>query len=184
MRVVRRLMMVGVVALASMGAERAEAQQRPVETAPATRIGSRVRVVAPSVRDDRIVGEITALPVDSMTLDTTGVRRRLGFDLGPVLVDEYRYVTIPLSAVERIELSAGRTHLRTTVYGLGIGALVGGVITGGSGAQQVNPTAGDFFEEFTTGAIIGGLIGGIVGYLLGGERWVPASRPAGALPPG
>jgi hypothetical protein len=172
-----------MLVVAHAGAASAGAQQRPPEDIPQTRIGSRVRVLAPSLRDDRYVGRITDLPPDSMTLDTTGVRRRLGFDTGPVLVDEYRYVTIPLAAVERIEVSAGRTTTRSTIKGVLIGALAGGVVTGGGNLPEVNPGFSDFAKGFTTGAVIGAVVGGVVGYLLGGERWLPAGRPAGALPP-
>ena len=146
-------------------------------------IGSRVRVVAPSVRRERFIGRITALPSDSMTLDTTGARRRLGFDTGPVLVEEFRYATIPLAAIEQIEVSGGRTHRGATIRGAVIGALAGGLLLGAAGLPELNPGFGDFLEGFGKGAVVGIVVGGGIGYLLGGERWDPALRPGGVTPP-
>src|SRR5690242_171086 len=86
----------------------ADAQFRAPTQLP--RVGDRVRIRAPSIRDDRYVGRVESLPRDSIMLDTAGVRRRLGFDTGPVLVEEFRRVTIPTSAIQSIDISAGRTH--------------------------------------------------------------------------
>ena len=55
-------------------------------------VGSRVRIFAPSVRRDRYVGRIDSLDVNEIVLDTAKVRRRLGFETGPVLVESYRVV--------------------------------------------------------------------------------------------
>jgi hypothetical protein len=172
-----------MIALVATGTE-LQGQGRQQIAIPQTGVGSRVRVAAPSVRPERYVGRISALPSDSVTLDTMGVRRRLGLDMGPVLVDQYRYVTLPLSAVESIELSVGKTHTRTTFLGAVIGAGAVGLITGAGNLPEVNPGFKDFAEGFVTGAAIGAVVGGAVGWLLGGERWVRAARPSGALPPG
>ena len=42
------------------------------------RVGDRVRIIAPSLREDRFVGRVEGLPRDSILIDTAGVRRRLG----------------------------------------------------------------------------------------------------------
>lgn len=146
------------------------------------RIGDRVRIVAPTVREDRYVGRVEALPRDSIVLDTAGVRRRLGFDTGPVLVEEFRKVTIPTSAIQSIDISAGRTHRRSTLKGMLIGAAGGAALFGATNLPEINPTFSDFLEGAGVGAVIGGVAGGIVGYLLGGEKWQSFYR-AGVLPP-
>ena len=107
------------IGVASLGTNAVQAQGRGPLQLP--RVGDRVRVRAPSVRDDRYVGRVESLPPDSIMLDTAGVRRRLGFDLGPVLVEEFRRVTIPTSAIESIDISTGRSHKRATVKGARLG---------------------------------------------------------------
>ena len=158
----------------------AEAQVQTPSQLP--RVGDRVRIVAPTVREDRYVGRVEGLPRDSIVLDTAGVRRRLGFDTGPVLVEEYRKVTIPTSAIQSIDISAGRTHRRSTVTGMLIGAAGGAALFGATNLPEINPTFSDFLEGAGVGAVIGAVAGGIVGYLLGGEKWQSFYR-AGVLPP-
>jgi hypothetical protein len=166
---------------ASFGlAHTAAAQLRGASQLP--RVGDRVRVIAPSLRDDRYVGRVESLPPDSITLDTAGVRRRLGFDTGPVLVEEYRRVTLPTSAIQSIDISTGRTHRRSTVKGMIFGALGGGALFGATNLPEVNPTFTDFLDGAAIGVVIGGVAGGVVGYLLGGEKWTSFYR-AGVLPP-
>ena len=118
---------------------------------PGTReifIGSRVRIFAPNLRSDRYVGRIDSLDTSALVLDTAGARIRLGIDMGPVLVDQFRKVSIPLASINRIEVSGGRT--------------------------EINPGFGDFVKGFPAGAIAGTIIGGTVGFALGGESWLPA----------
>jgi hypothetical protein len=146
------------------------------------RVGERVRIVAPTVREDRYVGRVESLPRDSIVLDTAGVRRRLGFDTGPVLVEEFRRVTIATSAIQSIDISAGRTHSRSTLKGALIGAAGGAALFGATNLPEVNPTFSDFLEGAGVGAIVGAVAGGVVGYLLGGEKWRSFYR-AGVLPP-
>jgi hypothetical protein len=162
-----------------VAAARANAQRGP-STMP--RVGDRVRIIAPSVRDDRYVGRVESLPRDSIVLDTAGVRRRLGFDLGPVLVEEFRKVTIPTNAIQSIDISTGRTHRRSTIKGMIFGGLGGGALFGATNLPEVNPTFSDFIEGAGVGVVVGAVAGGIVGYLLGGEKWQSFYR-AGVLPP-
>ncbi|MBV6522229.1 MAG: hypothetical protein MNPFHGCM_02375 [Gemmatimonadaceae bacterium] len=140
-------------------------------------VGTRVRVYAPSLRSERFVGRVDSLDAVNMVMDTTGARRRLGFDTGPVLVDEYRRVRLQLAAIERIEASGGRTVKKSTIRGLVIGALGGGLLWGLGNLPEVNPTLSGFLKEMPTGLVVGGLIGGGVGYALGDERWFPARIP-------
>ncbi len=144
----------------------------PVSAQPVG-IGSRVRIYAPSLRRERYVGRIDSLSATEMTLDTAGVRRRLGFEMGPVLVDEYRLVTLRTSAIDKIEVSAGRTTRKATIKGMIIGGLGGALLIGFGQLPEVNPKAKDFFKGAPVGLALGVIGGGIVGYSLGGERWVP-----------
>ena len=174
-----RCVMLGI-AFGAGGAGSAEAQVQIPTQLP--RVGDRVRIVAPSVREDRYVGRVEALPRDSIVLDTAGVRRRLGFDTGPVLVEEFRKVTIPTNAIRSIDVSAGRTHRRSTIKGMLIGAAGGAALFGATNLPEINPRFSDFLEGAGMGAVVGAVAGGVVGYLLGGEKWQSFYR-AGVLPP-
>lgn len=168
-----------LVALALLSAPPplASAQQaRPVSVRPVS-VGSRVRIFAPSLRRDRYVGRIDSLDVGVVVLDTAGVRRRLGFETGPVLVEEFRVVSLRTSAIESIELSGGRTTRSATLKGIALGALGGGLLLGLGNLPEVNPTAKHFIKGVPVGLAVGAVVGGIVGFALGGEKWVPAELP-------
>lgn len=153
------------------------AQQAARVAAQPVGIGTRVRIFAPTLRRDRYVGRVDSLDANEVTLDTAGVRRRLGFETGPVLVESYRRVTIRTSAIEQIEVSAGRTTRGATIKGMLIGGLSGALLIGFGQLPEVNPSAKDFLKGAPLGLAIGTLVGGIVGYSLGGERWVPGELP-------
>lgn len=155
----------------SAGAQGAGAPVREVT------LGSRVRVKAPSLRSDRYVGRIDSLDASAMVLDTTGARRRLGMDTGPVLVDEYRYVRIPLSSVTTMDVSTGRTSRGSTIRGAIIGGVAGALLIGLGQLPEINPGFKDFLKAAPTGLAIGAVVGGAVGFALGGERWAPAAIP-------
>lgn len=161
------------VALASDG----WAQQAIPVAAQPVGIGTRVRIFAPTLRRDRYVGRVDSLDANEVTLDTAGVRRRLGFETGPVLVESYRRVSIRTSAIEKIEVSAGRTTRGATIKGIIIGGLSGALLIGFGQLPEVNPKAKDFLKGAPVGLALGALVGGIVGYTLGGERWVPGELP-------
>lgn len=134
-------------------------------------VGARVRIVAPSIRRERFVGRVEAMPADSIMLDTSRAQRRLGFDTNPVLVEDFRRVTIPVSAIRSLEISRGRTRRRTTILGALIGAGSGAVLFGIADLPEINPTFKDFTEGFLVGSIVGAVAGGVIGFALGGERW-------------
>ena len=141
------------------------------------RVGSRVRITAPTVRRDRFVGRIDSLNAERVVLDTTGERHRFGFEMGPVLVDTYRRASVQRSAIERLEISGGRTVRSATVRGALWGAIAGALIVGVGNLPQVNASFDDFVKYAPIGAVLGGVVGGVVGYALGGERWLPARLP-------
>jgi hypothetical protein len=140
-------------------------------------VGARVRVFAPDMRSDRYVGRVDSMDVAVLVLDTAGVRTRLGFDLGPVLVDEFRRVTIRRTAIQVIEVSGGRTTRGSTVRGLVLGSLIGGLLFGLGTLPERNPTFSDFVRGVPPGLAVGAVVGGVVGWTLGGERWLPAAIP-------
>ena len=80
-------------------------------------VGTRVRVFAPELRTDRYIGRIKSIDASVMVLDTGEVRTVLGMESGPVLVDQFRRVTIRLSTIEAIEVSGGRTARGAAVRG-------------------------------------------------------------------
>jgi hypothetical protein len=172
---VNRFLRAGLLALACCTLDiSALAAQRvsPVSAQPVG-IGTRVRILAPTLRRERYVGRVDSLNASEMTLDTTGVRRRLGFEMGPVLVDEFRLVTLRTSAIEQIEVSAGRTTRGATIKGMIIGGIAGALLIGFGQLPEVNPKASDFLKAAPLGLAVGAVAGGVVGYALGGERWVP-----------
>src|SRR5678815_3938832 len=158
---IRKMMLPVAMAAGAIGAAELTAQVQPPPQLP--RVGDRVRIRAPSIREDRYVGRVEALPLDSIRLDTAGVRRRLGFDTGPVLVEEFRRVTIPTNAIQSIDISAGKTHRRSTIKGAVIGALGGGALFGATNLPEINPTFNDFLDGAAVGVVVGAIAGGVVG---------------------
>lgn len=155
----------------------ARAQRASAAGAQLVGIGTRVRLFAPSLRRERYVGRVDSLSASDITLDTTGVRRRLGFETGPVLVASYRLVTLRTSAIEEVEVSAGRTTRGATIKGMLIGGLAGALLIGFGQLPEVNPSTADFLKGAPIGLAIGTVVGGVVGFALGGERWVPGELP-------
>jgi hypothetical protein len=165
-----------VVAFASVG-PLASAGAQATDSVRGPEIGWRVRVFAPELRTDRYVGRIKSLDQSVMVLDTGDVRTVLGMESGPVLVDEFRRVTIRLATIQALEVSGGRTVRNSTVRGAIFGSLVGALILGLGNMPEVNPDANDFIRGVPIGLAIGALGGAIVGWGVGGERWVPARVP-------
>ena len=140
-------------------------------------VGSRVRVFAPELRTDRYVGRIKSIDASVMVLDTGEVRTVLGMESGPILVDQFRRVTIRLSTIEALEVSGGRTVRGAVMRGAVVGALVGGLLFGLGSMPEVNPDFRDFVRGVPVGLVVGTLGGAIVGWGVGGERWLPARIP-------
>ncbi len=159
-----------ITCLTSAGAQTPDSTRGP-------EVGERVRVFAPELRTDRYVGRIKSLDASVMVLDTGEVRNVLGMDTGPVLVDQFRRVTIRLSTIEAIEVSGGRTARTAVVRGALLGALAGGLLFGLGGMPEINPDANDFFRGVPLGLAVGAVGGAVIGFGVGGERWVPARVP-------
>ena len=112
-----------------------------------------------------------------MVLDTGEVRTVLGMESGPVLVDQYRQVTIRLSTIEALEVSGGRTARGAAMRGAVFGALAGAVLFGLGSMPEINPDANDFMKGVPVGLAVGAIGGAIIGWGVGSERWLPASVP-------
>jgi hypothetical protein len=91
------LSVAAITALANLAPAQEPVPSPPVRS-PEVFIGTRVRVFAPELRSDRYVGRIDSLDATTMVLDTAGARIRMGLDMGPVLVDQYRKVAIRIVA--------------------------------------------------------------------------------------
>jgi hypothetical protein len=174
---VRYTSKIGIAIASSLAMVASAGAQAQVDSARGPEVGSRVRVFAPELRLDKYVGRIQTIDGSVMVLDTGEVRTVLGMESGPVLVDQYRLVTIRLSTIEALEVSGGRTVRGTMWKGAIFGALVGGVLFGLGAMPEVNPTASDFIGGVPLGLLVGGLGGAVVGWGIGGERWLPSSLP-------
>jgi len=135
-------------------------QGPPIET------GSRIRVTAPALGVDKLVGT-------SVEVDATRIRVQAD--------DQAAAMTISLTEVTRLEVSQGRKS--NALAGLGIGFL-GGAAIGGLVAMQFDEEGGDSSQGqyFLFGAVVGGAafgaIGAGIGALVKTERWeeVPLDR--------
>jgi hypothetical protein len=156
--------------LTSVGAQVPDSARGP-------EVGSRVRVFAPELRTDRYIGRIKSIDASVMVLDTGEVRTVLGMESGPVLVDQFRRVTIRLSTIEAIEVSGGRTARGAVARGALLGALAGAVLFGLGSMPEVNPDANDFMRGVPIGLAVGAVGGAVIGFGIGGERWLPARVP-------
>ena len=146
-----------ITCLTSAGAQTPDSTRGP-------EVGERIRVFAPELRTDRYVGRIKSLDASVMVLDTGEVRNVLGMDTGPVLVDQFRRVTIRLSTIEAIEVSGGRTARTAVVRGALLGALAGGLLFGLGGMPEINPDANDFFRGVPLGLAVGAVGGAVIGF--------------------
>lgn len=174
--VLRYSMMTGLI-VTGLLASAAHLSAQVQDSARGPEVGTRVRVFAPDLRTDRYVGRIKVLDNAVMVLDTGEVRTVLGMESGPVLVDQFRRVTIRLSTITALEVSGGRTARGTAVRGAVLGALAGAVLFGLGSMPEVNPDANDFMRGVPVGLAVGAVGGAIIGFSIGGERWLPARIP-------
>lgn len=161
-----------LMGLGAAGTARAQS-----DTTRGPEVGTRVRVFAPELRTDRYVGRIQSIDAGVMVLDTGEVRTVLGMESGPVLVDQYRRVTIRLTTIQALEVSGGRTAGGATLRGAVLGSIVGGLLFGLGSMPEVNPDANDFVRGLPVGLAVGAVGGAVIGWAVGGERWLPARLP-------
>lgn len=128
--------------------------------------GARVRVTAPRLAPEPLVGAVEALPGETLVLES---RKR-----GPA-------VRIPLDEITRLEISRGRPRRKGALLGAAIGGAVGLAITLSCSSESDCDTA-------AVGALygLGGLaLGAAVGAAATRERWedLPPKRIRVSLVP-
>ncbi len=127
--------------------------------------GTRVRISAPRVATDRILGTVISMDANTLVLKSS-------IQLAPV--------SIPLRSINKFEVSKGQKSKVVTgiVNGFIIGAPAGALLGGVRGGYDDVPTA----AVAVSGAVIGGLLGagtgGIIGRSQKTDRWeeVPLER--------
>ena len=165
------------------GASFSAAPMKPAKAAPAAASflarGSRVRLRVPTMAKDKIAGTVLIAHGDSVVLDTVDatVERRMFFP-STITVDNYRRITLPMSAVDSIEVSTGRSRWSGIRHSARRGALILGLLgaatfRSGDGTPGVRNFAGGYLN----GAVVGLLVGGTVGATRGGEHWTTVERP-------
>lgn len=125
--------------------------------------GSRVRLTAPAVAPQPMVGSVAALTADSLLL-TRGGGARLQIDA---------------RQVQSLAVSAGRNRWGWALRGAVVGLLAGGVI-GARAAGSGDETGLAAFAGFVAGVLVGTPLGAGVGAVAAPERWTPVPLP----PPG
>lgn len=117
--------------------------------------GSRIRVAAPAVAGDPVIGRLLVLSRDTLLMSAGSGDAR---------------ITLPLAAVRSIDLSEGRDRRGWAVKGAGIGLVAGGLLGGLSiGNADRNDLAA--LAGFFAGAVIGTPLGAAVGAIVAPERW-------------
>jgi hypothetical protein len=122
--------------------------------------GSRVRVTAPAVSPERMVGTVAALTADSLLL-TRGAGARLQIDT---------------RHVQAISVAAGRNRFAWALKGAGIGFLVGGILGAQAGGHGDHSGLGAL-AGFVAGVVAGTPLGAGIGALAAPERWTPVRLP-------
>ncbi len=129
---------------------------------PVVAPGARVRVTAPLMAPEPLVG--TVLKLDADTIFLTGVALRRG------------KVAVPVASVKRLEVSRGRSSLALQF------AVIGFIAGAWIGANAVeNQSFYSIDEPLATlagVAVVGGVAGAVVGSAIGSEQWevVPLDR--------
>lgn len=147
-----------VVALTNTAITRAQ-----VPTVP---VGTRVRIDV-GLPNQELVGKVEFQAADIIAVETNGGT-----------------LSVPVSVVKRIDVSAGRSHSNGARRGFAIGALgLGGTVAGflvvDHFAWDANNCAGDECIDALAfapilvplAAMVGGFAGGVIGILAGSEQW-------------
>jgi hypothetical protein len=135
----------------------AQSQQATDQTLLAP--GMRVRIAAPEVLPHRLVGEISAIDEDTVTVESSA---------------SHMTVSIPRVKIDRVELSEG---MRSRWVDGGIGAATGAA-TGAITCAEDNSHSSHGYVRVSTTAVAAacGVVGAGIGALIGalippGERW-------------
>ncbi len=167
--IIRKARSMGVILallpLASLGAQEISDKITP---------GTRVRVSAPAVAKNRIVGTVVSVDSTRIVLQAT-----------PSTDHQPPPLTVPWAAMQRLELSQGRKWSGgRTAAGAGIGLLAGALVGAGIGAVAPSPSF-DEDDGQAVSALVGGIVGAGSGLVLGAiigalphERWqmVPLAK--------
>ena len=169
MNAIRTLSSVLVIALAA--AADLAAQQDTLVV-----LGARVRVTAPTVAENRLVGTVAAVDADTLVL---GVKHGTSS------------LAIPFASMTSLEVSRGKKSNVGKGLGIGFlaGAALGAVIGFAAGDDPPGFLAFSSEQKAAAGAILGGLAGGVIGGVVGAtgpsERWetVPLDQIRVSLTP-
>lgn len=155
-----------------------DAQQLSTATSGVFEPGTRVRVRAAESKQ-RIVGTVVHASRDSVVVDTADAfRERRFLNPAPILVDDFRRVTLPVANVDSVEVSLGRSRALGVIKGSLAGAIFGGLYVGLSGLSGYGaPSFRRFSRGFTQGAPAGAVVGVPIGWVFRGERWMRVSVP-------
>ena len=120
--------------------------------------GVRVRIVAPDVSAGKVIGTITAVDEESVTLNVPG---------------RSAPVSMPRDKITHLDVSEGpRSRWINAAFGAAAGAL-GGAIVGGNHKSSLFHSDYSTGEAATDGGVLGALVGAAVGALIPpGERWI------------
>jgi hypothetical protein len=159
----------------------AAAQRIPTDRIYVLEPGTRIRLVAPGLGKEPIVGTVALAKLDTIVLDTSDVWRENRLLLPtPVIAAEFRRIKLAVTDVDSVQVSRG--HSRS--IGMLQGAIKGGLIVGAYlGLQAISGRRGakwgDFASGFGSGLAVGATVGVPIGYVMGSERWrtVPLPKP-------
>ena len=145
--------------------------EQPHQLALALAPGVRVRLTAPTIGEEAVVG--TVVSVDTAGTIVVRPSQRVGTDGEPSLL------SIPSAAVKRLEISQGRHSSVSGGAGGALGGLMGGVLAGALlGSLATGPEAGmAYLGTLPLGAAVGLVIGTVIG-ARPRDHWqtVPLSR--------
>jgi hypothetical protein len=127
--------------------------------------GSRVRITAPQLGGEPLVGTLVGLEPDRILV-------KRGSSDTPTL--------IPRSSVVKLEVSGGWKSQagRGVMIGLGIGAMPGLLLTFGDYNRDTHSSGPNPAAVDVVGAAGGALVGAAIGWALKFEEWQPAEGPA------
>jgi hypothetical protein len=120
--------------------------------------GMRVRIAAPDVSAGRIIGTVTAVDAESVTLDIPGSSAA---------------VSMPRDKITHLDVSESlRSRWINAAFGAAAGAL-GGAVFGGNHKSSLFHSDYSTGEAATDGGVLGALVGAAIGALIPpGERWM------------